>query len=187
MLNKILVRIFALLLIILLAEFIFFIYFYRSYYQNKNKDSSSINYLNQTAYEKVLKENADWLSNKFKELSIVEQNFYRNLFSLNYPNSFYSDLTLYNKLEGWVYNISTQSGQFNPAIDYVFKFDFETGDKTKKFPIYYNRDDLTKLKIKDKNNKILTIYDIKNGDFVTVEETYNLKKFNLINATITIH
>lgn len=178
--NRVLVLIFVILIVITLFELGY--YFFYVSKPNHNLRSQ------QNPIEKIKTDDFDYLANLFKEeLSPQETTFFRNLFTLNYKDKSYRSLILTKELQGKIVNITNQPDQFSPIFQYQIKFEIEIENRPKPLTIYYTKEELLRVKVikKDKDQeKNIDFANLRTGDNVFIKETYDLKNFKLIEATI---
>ncbi|MGB9883543.1 MAG: hypothetical protein ACPLRN_03470 [Microgenomates group bacterium] len=158
--EKLLKIVFGILFLVLLGEIGYLIY---TFNQNQKKISSLpiiTQSVNQTQPQTNINSNPAYSNKTIESLSYLKKNIV-------------TSSILENNYQGKIIEIDNQEGYLQKEdFKYVFKIRIENQDDTNSF--YFNKDELEKINVYDKNNQKMSIDTLKIGDFVSIKEKLNL-------------
>jgi|GEM_PF-2068883 len=180
MLRKLLVVFFLFLIIVIVGE----LAFYLCYMPRHNP--SGVGQASGAA--KVKDDNYAVISDLFKKrLTAQETEFMRNMLVLNYEDRAFEAFTMQSELRGTLLSVASTPGQLSPGAKFQTKFDIKL-ENGKTLPMYYSAQDMSVVSVKTASGSgtgsSLSFGNLKEGDKLSIKETYDLRSLRLISADI---
>ena len=181
------------MLLILLTVFTFGILVEAGFYLMLSLPKKSL----QDNKDQKVTETSEKKSNSTKIAELIDNNiaydeslYLRNVLSMHFEKKLFSGMEISTQLTGTVESVNTEGGFLDPKTPYQIAIFVKVPNSEKSIPVFYAKEDLKNVTVNrkspEKSGNNIEITALKQGDTVSVNETYDLVNFRLVKGEISI-